>query len=74
MSIDTVIFDWAARSPPGTRRCSSSCVAGGCGSACSRPLRCPHSDIPAVQQVPVDVHPDGVIQGLADLPGLIADW
>lgn len=34
----------------------------------------PHSDIPAVQQVPVDVHPDGVIHGLADLPGLIADW
>jgi putative hydrolase of the HAD superfamily len=34
----------------------------------------PHSDIPAAQQVPVDVHPDAVLHRLADLPDLIADW
>jgi FMN hydrolase / 5-amino-6-(5-phospho-D-ribitylamino)uracil phosphatase len=34
----------------------------------------PHSDIPVVQQVPVDVHPDAVLHRLADLPELIADW
>jgi HAD superfamily hydrolase (TIGR01509 family) len=34
----------------------------------------PHSDIPAAQQVPVDVHPDGVIQSLAELPELLAEW
>jgi FMN hydrolase / 5-amino-6-(5-phospho-D-ribitylamino)uracil phosphatase len=34
----------------------------------------PHSDIPAVQQVPVDVHPDGVLHRLSDLPDLIAGW
>jgi HAD superfamily hydrolase (TIGR01509 family) len=34
----------------------------------------PHSDLPAVQQVPVDVHPDAVLHRLADLPDLIADW
>jgi HAD superfamily hydrolase (TIGR01509 family) len=34
----------------------------------------PHSDIPAVQQVPVDVHPDAVLHRLADLPDLIAEW
>jgi haloacid dehalogenase superfamily, subfamily IA, variant 3 with third motif having DD or ED len=39
-----------------------------------RAVLVPHSDIPAVQQVPVDVHPDGVIQRLADLPELIAGW
>jgi hypothetical protein len=25
-----------------------------------------------IEQVPVDLHPDGVIQRLADLPGLVA--
>lgn len=39
-----------------------------------RTVLVPHSDIPAEQRVPVDVTPDGVIQRLADLPGLIADW
>jgi FMN hydrolase / 5-amino-6-(5-phospho-D-ribitylamino)uracil phosphatase len=39
-----------------------------------RAVLVPHSDIPAVQQVPVDVHPDGVIQNLAELPDLLADW
>ena len=34
----------------------------------------PHSTIPVVQQVPVDVHPDAVLQRLTDLPELIADW
>ena len=33
-----------------------------------------HSDIPPHQQVPVDVVPDGVVQRLADLPGLLAGW
>jgi HAD superfamily hydrolase (TIGR01509 family) len=39
-----------------------------------RAVLVPHSDIPAVQQVAVDVRPDGVIQRLADLPELLADW
>jgi hypothetical protein len=34
----------------------------------------PHSQIPAVQQVPVDVRPDAVIQHLGDLPEVLADW
>jgi FMN hydrolase / 5-amino-6-(5-phospho-D-ribitylamino)uracil phosphatase len=39
-----------------------------------RAVLVPHSDIPAHQQVPVDVAPDGVLARLADLPDLIADW
>ena len=39
-----------------------------------RAVLVPHSDIPPAQQVPVDVHPDGVIQRLSDLPGLLASW
>jgi len=39
-----------------------------------RAVLVPHSDIPPLQQVPVDVTPDGVIQRLADLPGLIVGW
>ena len=39
-----------------------------------RAVLVPHSDIPAHQQVPVDVAPDGVLHRLADLPELIADW
>ncbi|WP_020502120.1 HAD family hydrolase [Sciscionella marina] len=31
----------------------------------------PHSNIPAAQQVPVDVHPDAVINELAELPEVI---
>ena len=46
----------------------------GAKGAGMRAVLVPHSDIPAVQQVPVDVHPDGVIQRLADLPGLLASW
>lgn len=34
----------------------------------------PHSDIPAEQQVPVDVSPDGVLHRLADLPELLRGW
>lgn len=39
-----------------------------------RAVLVPHSDIPPEQQVPVDVHPDGVLESLAELPDLIADW
>jgi putative hydrolase of the HAD superfamily len=39
-----------------------------------RAVLVPHSDIPAHQQVPVDVAPDGVLARLADLPDLIAGW
>ncbi len=46
----------------------------GAKAAGMRAVLVPHSDIPAAQQVPVDVHPDAVIQRLADLPDLIADW
>jgi HAD superfamily hydrolase (TIGR01509 family) len=46
----------------------------GAKGAGMRAVLVPHSDIPAVQQVPVDVHPDGVIQRLCDLPELIAGW
>jgi putative hydrolase of the HAD superfamily len=34
----------------------------------------PHSNIPADQQVPVDVEPDGTIQRLSDLPALLDSW
>lgn len=47
---------------------------GGAKAVGMRAVLVPHSDIPAHQQVPVDVTPDGVVQRLADLPGLIADW
>lgn len=46
----------------------------GAQGAGMRAVLVPHSDIPAVQQVPVDVHPDGVIQRLAELPELLAGW
>ena len=39
-----------------------------------RAVLVPHSDIPAHQQVPVDVTPDGALHRLAELPELIADW
>jgi HAD superfamily hydrolase (TIGR01549 family) len=39
-----------------------------------RAVLVPHSQIPAVQQVPVDVRPDAVIQHLGDLPEVLADW
>jgi len=39
-----------------------------------RAVLVPHSDIPEHQQVPVEVSPDAVIQRLADLPGVLADW
>ena len=46
----------------------------GAQAAGMRTVFVPHSDIPAVQQVPVDVHPDAVLERLADLPELLADW
>jgi HAD superfamily hydrolase (TIGR01549 family) len=46
----------------------------GARAAGMRAVLVPHSDIPPHQQVPVDVTPDGVLQRLADLPALIADW
>ncbi len=46
----------------------------GAKGAGMRAVLVPHSDIPAAQQVPVDIRPDGVIQRLADLPTLLADW
>jgi putative hydrolase of the HAD superfamily len=39
-----------------------------------RAVLVPHSDIPAVQLVPVDGEPDAVIQRLADLLPLVDDW
>ena len=39
-----------------------------------RAVLVPHSDIPANQQVPVDVEPDAVIQRLADLPEVLRGW
>jgi FMN hydrolase / 5-amino-6-(5-phospho-D-ribitylamino)uracil phosphatase len=39
-----------------------------------RAVLVPHSDIPATQQVPVDVRPDAVLHRLADLPELIDAW
>ena len=46
----------------------------GAKSVGMRAVLVPHSDIPPAQQVPVDVHPDGVIQRLSDLPDLVAGW
>ncbi|HEV7649960.1 MAG TPA: HAD family hydrolase [Actinophytocola sp.] len=39
-----------------------------------RAVLVPHSDIPANQQVPVDVLPDAVIQRLADLEEVVDSW
>ena len=39
-----------------------------------RAVLVPHSDIPADQQVPVDVEPDAVVQRLADLLDVIDSW
>ena len=39
-----------------------------------RAVLVPHSDIPADQQVPVDVHPDAVVQRLLDLLPVVDGW
>jgi putative hydrolase of the HAD superfamily len=39
-----------------------------------RAVLVPHSDIPATQQVPVDVHPDGVAHRLLDVLDLVDGW
>ena len=39
-----------------------------------RAVLVPHSDIPADQQVPVDVVPDGVAQRLLDVLDLVDGW
>ena len=39
-----------------------------------RAVLVPHSDIPAEQQVPVDVHPDAVVQRLLDLLPVVDAW
>ena len=39
-----------------------------------RAVLVPHSDIPAYQQVAVDVEPDAVIQRLADLAEVVDRW
>jgi putative hydrolase of the HAD superfamily len=46
----------------------------GAKGAGMRAVLVPHSPIPAVQQVAVDVQPDAVLPRLADLPELLADW
>jgi HAD superfamily hydrolase (TIGR01509 family) len=39
-----------------------------------RAVLIPNSDIPKIQQVPVDVTPDAVVTSLADLPAVIDGW
>ena len=39
-----------------------------------RAILVPHSDIPAAQQVPVDVAPDGVAHRLLDVLGHVERW
>ena len=39
-----------------------------------RAVLVPHSDIPADQQVPVDVTPDAVVQRLAELLDVVDAW
>jgi putative hydrolase of the HAD superfamily len=39
-----------------------------------RAVLVPHSDIPLDQQMPVDVHPDGVAHQLVDVLGLVDGW
>ena len=39
-----------------------------------RAVLVPHSDIPAEQQVPVDVQPDAVVQRLLDLLSVVDSW
>ena len=46
----------------------------GAQSAGMRAVLVPHSDIPAGQQVPVDVEPDGVAHRLLDVLDLVDAW
>ncbi len=46
----------------------------GAKAAGMRAVLVPHSDIPLVQQVPVDVVPDAVVHRLADLPAVLDSW
>lgn len=39
-----------------------------------RAILVPHSDIPVAQQVPVEVHPDGVVQRLLDVLDHVDTW
>jgi putative hydrolase of the HAD superfamily len=39
-----------------------------------RAVLVPHSDIPAAQRVPVDVHPDAVVERLLDLLDVVDGW
>jgi putative hydrolase of the HAD superfamily len=46
----------------------------GAQSAGLRAVLVPHSDIPPAQQVPVDVHPDAVVERLLDLLAVVDAW
>lgn len=46
----------------------------GAKAAGMRAVFVPHSDIPAVQLVPVDTEPDAVIHRLSELPALLSRW
>jgi putative hydrolase of the HAD superfamily len=46
----------------------------GAQSAGLRAVLVPHSDIPAAQQVPVDVRPDAVVQRLLDVLDVVDRW
>ena len=39
-----------------------------------RAIFVPHSDIPAYQQVPVDVTPDAVVQSIGDVLDVVRGW
>jgi putative hydrolase of the HAD superfamily len=39
-----------------------------------RAVHIPNSEIPAYQQVPVDVEPDAVVHRLSELPAVLEKW
>ena len=39
-----------------------------------RAILVPHSDIPLTQQVPVEVHPDAVVQELREVLDVVTGW
>ena len=39
-----------------------------------RAILVPHSDIPAYQQVPVEVTPDAVVQGIGEVLDVVRAW
>jgi len=53
---------------------STDDVSGGQGGGDAGGATSPTSEIPAYQQVPVDVEPDAVVHRLSELPAVLEAW